>query len=164
MEPLPLPFQQLEHLYSDRENVTTLCLACSDKMGDASLFIGTDGVIGMGSTLCKDENAWFDTHRSSQTLTVKTDTLTNILADADPPRNFGLLLIDAEGMDYEVLLGLDFSLWKPEIVVSEEYVVSPQKQIDKYTLLVNNGYILYTVIKGTNAVWLHQDFAKKLNV
>ncbi len=162
VEPLPLPFQQLQSIYRGWNNVKTLCLAASDETGEATLFIGSDGEIGMGSTLCTDQNEWFDTQRSEQSITVKTDTLTNILSDSDRPQNFGLLLVDAEGMDYEVLLGLDFSLWRPEIIVSEEYPINRQKQIDKYSLLVNNDYLLYTVIEGINSVWLSSEFAQKL--
>jgi len=29
------------------------------------------------------------------------------------PRDFGILSIDAEGMDYEVLLGIDLNIWRP---------------------------------------------------
>ena len=161
VEPLPLPFQQLQSIYRGWKNVKTLCLAASYESGESSLFIGSDGEIGMGSTLCTDQNEWFDRQRSDQSIIVKTETLTKILSDTGWPKNFGLLLVDAEGMDYEVLLGLDFSLWRPDIIVSEEYAINAQKQIDKYTLLVNNGYVLYTVVEGTNAVWLHHEFAAK---
>ena len=119
VEPIPLPFQQLQSIYIGWNHVKTLCMAASNETGEATLFIGSDGEIGMGSTLCTDQNEWFDTQRSDESNTVKTDTLTNILANTDWPQNFGLLLVDAEGMDYEVLLSLDFSLWRPEIIVSE---------------------------------------------
>ena len=37
------------------------------------------------------------------------------------PTRPGMLLIDAEGMDFEVLNGLDFDRYRPTIIVTEEY-------------------------------------------
>jgi hypothetical protein len=56
--------------------------------------------------------------------------------------------VDAEGIDHEVLAGLDFERWRPRIVVTEDR--DPE-------LLSARGYVLYTVVRATNAIWLRAD-------
>jgi FkbM family methyltransferase len=50
---------------------------------------------------------------------VQTRTLTNILDEAQCPLHFDLLSIDVEGHDFEVLRSLDFSRYRPRVVVIE---------------------------------------------
>jgi glycosyltransferase involved in cell wall biosynthesis len=65
------------------------------------------------------------------------------------PPDFGLLTIDAECMDLEVLQGLDFSRWRPRIIITEDYM---PKFPAKSELLKKNGYQLRTQIAG-NSIW-----------
>lgn len=46
-------------------------------------------------------------------------TLTQILMDARAPQVFGLLSIDVEGFEFDVLKGLDFRLFTPQHIVIE---------------------------------------------
>lgn len=109
------------------------------------------------STLCMDDNEWFQRHRSNKSIDVEVDTLTNVLAENDFPKDFSLLLVDAEGMDYEVLLGLDFDRFQPRIIVTEEYVSNPEKHSQKYQLLRDHHYILYREM-GANTIWVQKRF------
>ncbi|MEZ4555834.1 MAG: FkbM family methyltransferase [Caldilineaceae bacterium] len=160
VEPLPKVFTQLAYIYRNNPKATCLNLACTDRSGQQPLYVGTDGDIGMGSTLCEDDNEWFADMRGDTAITVRTETLTGVLNQADWPQDFALLLVDAEGMDYEVLCGLDFSRYQPSVIVTEEYVANPAKHQAKYDLLRTNGYRLHQVtVEGANAVWLAPSFA-----
>ncbi|MEZ4581295.1 MAG: hypothetical protein R3A10_06540 [Caldilineaceae bacterium] len=59
VEPLPKVFTQLAYIYRNNPKATCLNLACTDRSGQQPLYVGTDGDIGMGSTLCEDDNEWF---------------------------------------------------------------------------------------------------------
>lgn len=50
---------------------------------------------------------------------VQSRTLTSILDEASCPLRFDLLSIDVEGHDFEVLQSLDFSRYRPRVVVIE---------------------------------------------
>ena len=160
VEPLPKVFTQLAYIYRNNPKATCLNLACTDSSGEQTLYVGADGDIGMGATLCEDDNEWFADMRSDTTISVNTDTLTNILDKANWPKDFGLLLVDAEGMDYEVLCGLDFSRYEPAVIVTEEYMSNEAKHAAKYNLLRESGYRLHQVTEaGANSVWLAPSFA-----
>jgi FkbM family methyltransferase len=51
--------------------------------------------------------------------TVVSRTLTEILDEINAPNLFELLCIDAEGVDFAVLRGLDFQRYKPEFICIE---------------------------------------------
>ncbi len=159
IEPAPAVFKKLIENHGHSQNVRCLQVACSDKTGEADLYFGSDGEEGILSTLCQTENDWFAKARSSQTAKVKTDTLTNILKEQQAPSRPGILLVDCEGMDYEVLLGLDFSRFRPTVIVTEEYEWEPQKHAAKYALLIHNNYSLVQKV-GCNTIWLER-FAQR---
>jgi FkbM family methyltransferase len=166
IEPAPAVFQKLLANHVTRENVTCLQIACSDRTGEAKLYFGSDGEEGLLSTLCTSNNEWFSTARSSQWIDVRTDTITNILRYHNSPVHPGILLVDCEGMDYEVLLGLDFDQFRPTVIVTEEYEWEPGKHSAKYALLIKANYSLFQKI-GCNTIWIdraavrrHQTFCK----
>lgn len=153
IEPAPAVFEKLKKHHGQRKNVTCLQLACSNKTGEAELHIGSDGDEGFLSSLSEANNEWFKVARGTQSVKVKTDTLTNILTERKAPRCPGLLLVDCEGMDYEVLQGLDFSRFHPTVIVTEEYEWEPKKHAAKYSLLIRNNYTLVQKV-GCNTVWI----------
>ena len=50
----------------------------------------------------------------------KSETLTEVLNRQNAPRQIDLLTIDAEDYDFQVLNSLDFSLYKPNLIVVED--------------------------------------------
>ena len=160
LEPLPRVYDQLCYEHRNHPHAICLNMAASDQAGSLPLFLGSDGDIGMTSTLSQDSNEWFDTHRTEESIQVKTEKLTSILDQHDWPTDFGLLLVDAEGMDYEVLTGLDFTRYRPTIVVTEEYVGNPEKHAAKYQLLRANGYLLHVRLGETNTIWVEDAYAR----
>ncbi len=153
IEPLPGPFRLLSKTFEENSTVSCVNKACSNSVGTQKLFLSSAGEMGMTATLCADDNQWFKRHRSAKSIEVQVDTLTNILTACAFPKDFSLLLIDTEGMDYEVLLGLDFRLFAPRIVVTEEYLWNATKYQAKCDLLENSGYGCLRVI-GSNAIWV----------
>jgi FkbM family methyltransferase len=160
IEPAPSVFRKLVANCGDRDNVTCLQIACSDKSGEADLYFGSDGEDGFKSTLCTSDNEWFSAERSSKSVSVKTDTITNILKQYQAPHQPGILLVDSEGMDYEVLLGLDFAQFRPTVIVTEEYEWEPEKHASKYGLLIRAGYTLIQKV-GCNTLWLDRSAKRR---
>jgi FkbM family methyltransferase len=52
---------------------------------------------------------------------IKTKTLSKILEENNFPTQFELLSIDVEGVDFEVLKGLDLNIYRPEIICIENW-------------------------------------------
>lgn len=160
IEPHPLIYSFLMETYSSNHQVRCVNKAASDRRGVLPFFIGEGhGGLPMTSTLCQDENTLMQSRRSGQEIQVQVDTLTNILKENGAPKDFSLLLVDAEGMDYEVLAGLDFSQFTPRIVVTEEYILDVEKHNKKHQLLRDNGYALYTML-GSNTIWIRNEWVK----
>lgn len=153
IEPLPGPFSKLAKKYSQNQKVTCLNIAISNLSGVQKFYVGADGPEGMMSTLCDEDNAWFTHAKSGSAIDVQVDTLTNMLAKRSLPKDFDLLLIDTEGMDYECLLGVDFDQICPRVIVTEIYEWNQEKHAKKETLLRQKGYTLFKMV-GCNTIWV----------
>jgi FkbM family methyltransferase len=160
IEPVPAVFKKLIANCGDCENVTCLQIACCDKCGEADLYFGSDGEDGILSTLCTSDNEWFNSARSSNSVKVRTDTITNILKRYHAPNRPGILMVDCEGMDYEVLLGLDFGQFRPTVIITEEYEWEPEKHAAKYALLIRANYSLVQKV-GCNTFWIDRSAKRR---
>ncbi|MBN1377515.1 FkbM family methyltransferase [Candidatus Woesearchaeota archaeon] len=155
VEANPFVFDKLKENLKNYQNVTTLNCTCSNNNGYGHLYLGNDGELGLLSSLCTDSNPWFEYARSDKKVQVKVKKLESILDDAKFPSDFGILLVDAEGMDFEVLEGLNFDRYRPGIIVTEEYRHNLTKHKKKYQLLKNKGYLLKHKIK-CNTIWVNK--------
>lgn len=160
IEPAPDVYARLVANLGNLPNVTCLQVACAAESGVADLYYGSDGKDGFMSTLCTADNEWFRANRTTESVKVKTDRLTELLRQQQAPKQPGILLVDCEGMDYEALLGLDFSQYRPTVVVTEEYEWEPAKHAAKYSLLIRNGYSLSQKI-GCNTIWLDRNAQRR---
>jgi FkbM family methyltransferase len=151
VEPLPQAFEQLAQRYADRPDVHCVRAACSNWDGEGRLDVGDDGGAPMTSTL--------GGRASRGGLAVTVRTLTAVLEETDAPGDFSLLLVDAEQKDYEVLAGLDFDRYRPRVVVTEDDIAHPARHAEKYALLRERGYVLYTLVGGTNSIWVSASLA-----
>jgi FkbM family methyltransferase len=52
---------------------------------------------------------------------IHTTTVTNLLDIHQAPRDFELLSVDVEGVDYEVIKGLDFERYRPHVICVENW-------------------------------------------
>ena len=157
IEPLPQAFSVLTTNFADNPQVHCVNKACSNMTGRMPLYIGSDGPGGQLSTLCLDDNFWFRQKRTDRKIDVEVETLTNLLKEQRYPKDFSLLLIDTEGMDYEVLLGLDFAQFRPRVIVSEQYILNQEKHDGRFRLLFDEGYLLCNQI-GCNYVFVLSEY------
>ncbi|MGA2240722.1 MAG: FkbM family methyltransferase [Verrucomicrobiota bacterium] len=147
VEPHPKVFAKLQKLHHARPNATCLNLACAEKSGTFPLHVGNDGEAPSTSTLSGDPELL--KMRTKGMIMVQVERLTDVLATQQIPPDFGLLTVDAEGMDLEVLQGLDFSRWRPRLIITEDYL---PKFPAKSELLKKNGYQFQTQI-AANSIW-----------
>ena len=98
-----------------------------------------------------------DFARSDRSIQVPVDTLEHILDEASFPRDVGILLVDAEGMDYEILRGADLERYAPRLILTEEYISNPEKHRNKYRLLLDSGYTFCEMI-GPNTLWIRNEW------
>ncbi len=156
IEANPFIYKKLKSNLKNFELVKTLNLACSNYNGKSELFIGQDGDKGLLSTLCKDNNSWFNYARSNKKILVPVSTLEKVLDRNNIPSDFSILLVDTEGMDFEVLKGLNFKKYSPRIIVTEEYKHNIKKHNKKYQLLKSNNYKLKHKLR-CNTIWVRKD-------
>jgi FkbM family methyltransferase len=144
IEPHPEAFAQLQKLHQGRTNVTGLNLACAGERGTLPLFLGKDP----STSTLSDDPELLKT-RTRDTILVSVERLSDVLAAQKISPDIGLLSVDAEGMDLEVLQGLDFSYWRPRIIITEDYL---PKFASKSALLTGSDYRLQLQIAG-NSIW-----------
>ncbi len=153
IEPAPRVFARLAARYRDNPRVTCVELACGDHSGPGRLYFGTDGEEGFTATLSTEDSAWFRQSRTDRFAMVEVRPLTRILTDHAAPARFGLLVVDTEGMDFEVLTGLDFAAFRPAVIVTEDYLGDPAKHQAKLGMLAGHGYRNVATV-AANSVWL----------
>src|SRR4051812_28268527 len=108
IEPHPVAFARLQKLHAGKRRTTCLNIACADKPGEFPLYLSINDDTSR-ATLCTDDSPMFQRVRSKDYKMVQVERLENVLAAQGISEDFGILSIDAEGMDYEVLLGLDLN-------------------------------------------------------
>jgi FkbM family methyltransferase len=90
--------------------------------------------------------------------------LTKILHQYDVKPNFEVLKIDVEGAEKDVLLSLDFSIYKPKLVIVE--ATAPTTQIFNFSkwenILLKAKYV-YVYFDGSNRYYLSKDVSKMLS-
>jgi len=148
IEPHPTIFQKLKQLHASRPAATCLNIGCADTAGQRPLYFGIDNPGGSLATMCLDDN--FKRVRSEDYTMVPVEMLSAVLAAQKFPHQFGILSVDAEGMDYEVLLGLDLGVWKPRLIVTEDYKPKLEKKSD---YLRSHGY-RHAAQCTDNAIWV----------
>ena len=158
VEPHPVVFRRLTERYAKEPNVICENLACSNVAGNQELFFGADGEAAEFSTLCQDDTDHYQQTRTKASTKVSVKTLTEILERNQCPGDFGILSIDTEGLDYEILQGLDFSRFRPRLIITEDFKLLEKDRL-KYALLRANGYVLVKQ-RQVNSIWVCRPGAK----
>ena len=148
VEPLPMAFAQLRENCRAFPEVTLLQAACSDRNGTAAMRFGTDGEVGQLSSL--SDSAVIATYLSSESFEVATVTLAEAFRVGCVPADFGVLLVDTEGLDLCVLRGLHDAFQRPRIILTEDFV---ETDAEKYVLLSGLGYE-FAGAWGADSVWI----------
>lgn len=150
VEANPTVFERLKKNLKKFTNVKPVCVAVAPTKGCIKLFLGKNDPKGLLSTTSTESSAWFDKHRSENFIDVTAITLTELLEEHKVPLFPDLLVIDAEGMDFEILSSLDFNKFRPKLIVTEDY--QPKNSI-KFRFLEDTGYSFARQV-GCNTFWL----------
>lgn len=169
VEPQKRAYQQLVRNYGDDGRFTFVNAAISATSGRQILYRVDDEMVrrwpnfGACARFDRDSLAAFMkqhfkrmgidddplSHIEAEEVEVVT---TNELLERHAIRDIDLLVIDTEGYDYEILKMMDFSRWRPTLVVFENRILSLDEQEDAGRLLASHGYTWFTVGPNTCAM------------
>ena len=142
-----------------RKNDCNICAAISSLEKDANLYYYHEG--SPINTLSK-EIADRQKAIIKETRTIRTKTLTSILENSKfKNKVIDFLSIDVEGVELEVLQGLNLNIYKPKIIVVELLDLD-SKKLEIKNLNINNviNSEIYKYIEKNNYTminWLHSD-------
>ena len=108
IEPHPLAFERLQKLHAGKRRTTCLNIACAEKDGEFPLYL-SKAMTPRARRFAPTIHRCFRVFVRTDYKMVRVERLETVLKAHGIPEDFGILSIDAEGMDYEVLLGLDSS-------------------------------------------------------
>ncbi|HEX4751163.1 MAG TPA: FkbM family methyltransferase [Bryobacteraceae bacterium] len=131
IEPNPRAFARLRELYADRTDIAFVqkALSGSRREGVPMKFsVGPSGTAEQDKWMYAQPSTLHDSFATQyeqghgyvyETLTVSTDTLTNILRQVGAPKDIGFLSIDCEGEDLNIIRELDFENFCPLLICIE---------------------------------------------
>ena len=142
-------------------------IAVSNKVGETNLyFYHKKSPINTIDKKTSD----FQTAHVSEIKKVKTNSLINIIKSSRYNNNeIDLLSIDVEGHEIQVLEGLDFNLYKPNVIVVEYLDLSAKKlevknldieniiKTELYNFLLSKNYILANCIYS-DLIFINKEF------
>lgn len=148
VEPHPVAFARLVARHAGRSNVTCREVACGETCGRLKLWTGANADSTHATFAPEDREtspgSWRQEHAE-----VEVVRLDQLLGEAGFPVECGILSIDTEGWDAEVLRGLDLRRWRPRVIVTED---SERGLVEKQRHLSESGYACRTRI-GVNSFW-----------
>ena len=110
IEPHPEAFQKAQQLHRKREKVILLNAACSDRDGELELKTYAGDEDGSHSSLGERVEVITGSPTAPRgSLRVKVHRLEVLLDEFRIPHDFGLLTIDTEGHDFQVLRGANLT-------------------------------------------------------
>lgn len=146
IEPIPALFELLRENSRQLNDVHLFNCAVANRNGRAAISYAAGNETGQGASLYNHE--FNDAYRDVEVLTLNT-----ILALVNAPREFGLLMVDTEGGDLEVLQGIDFARYQPAVILTEDFTL---KDAEKQRLLTAAGYDCREKI-GADSIWTSRD-------
>lgn len=152
IEPLPKFAEDCREFYAGHDNAIVVESAISSSRGKASFYVTDEpdrDLLQMGSSLSLDGVPF---GLKSREITVTTEPLVDVLTRFDAPTNYGVLSVDAEGHDLEVLKTAGFTKFRPAVVCIKMIYGDPKyEMIDSF--LLENGYN-YLASSPANAVYI----------
>ena len=152
---------------SSRPSDHNVSIAVSNKIGEADLFYFHDK--SPINTIDK-KTSQFQNAKVQSIKKVKTNTLNNIIKSSKySDKKFDFLSIDVEGHELQVLQGLDFSMYSPDVIVVEYLDLSVSKleiknlnieniiNSEVYKYLTSINYILVNCIYS-DLIFVRKDF------
>jgi len=174
IEPHPRLYEELSQKYAGNNKVTVCGYAASDEAGLGILYEGARGPDDGCHTMFPLKDRYRGVGDIVE-IQITKKTLTSIFEDYGVPSDLAVLCIDTEGMDWEVLRGLDFDRYKPIMINSEKVSFNSHleelkgmnrefgqknnldteaKNMRIQKLLVQNSYLLVGESDGIDNVYL----------
>ena len=139
VEPHPDAFRKAQLLHRKRTQVILLNAACSDQDGELELKTDASDEGGSHSSLGETPAGRPNPFPApGAPLRVKVHRLEALLEAHRIPLDFGLLTVDTEGHDFQVLRGTNLARYRPRVIITEK---NPDDD-DKFTHLRTHGYHL----------------------
>lgn len=160
IEPQSSCVAKLQEKFGKFENCKIIQGACSDKSETLRLYKGSDGELSETSTFYSGSDPWMDSARSSDFEEIDVVPLYEIVDRENIDGRIGILKVDTESWDYQVLCGFDFQRCKPDVVVTEEYYWKVDDTISKHLLLEDAGYVNAGFV-GYNSIWINRDIGAR---
>ena len=148
IEPHPFAFESLRARHARRPHATCLNCACGAAQGRLPLWTAGDKTTL--ATLDPDHHPHF-TGKERQSHVVEIRRLGELLVEHKWQGQLGILSIDTEGWDLEVLKGLDLGKWRPRLIITEDSRRGDQQEKEAY--LATHDYSCQHRI-GANAFWV----------
>jgi len=140
VEPHPDAFRKAQQLHQKRKQVSLLNVACSDRDGELELQTCADDDDASHSFLGNQADGEKSSPRPvGESFRVKVHRLEMLLDDFQLPPEFGLLTIDTEGHDFQVLRGANLKRYRPRVIITEK---NPDDE-SKFAYLRAHGYQLH---------------------
>lgn len=119
----------------------SICSAISNAVKKATLHKSANPFVSTMSNeyYTKNKDRW----KYNKTQEVTTNTLTSLLDETLPEgTTIDLLTIDVEGLELEVIQGINFEKYRPKLIVLEAHDFSYEKkeQLPVFQHLANNNY------------------------
>lgn len=133
-------------------------VAVSNKEGTAALrFDRHPNALQKSASITTHENDWVSKNISDTSIEVGTRRLETILLENEVPKDFGILSVDVEGHELEVISSIGD--WRPRVIITEAYAFDVDSYREKCLWLVSNGYLPLAQL-GVNEVYIHQHYFK----
>ena len=157
VEPVP---ERARELRWARPRDIVVEAAASSAEGVATLYrtAGSAGLSSLDSRYLEQRLTGEDAELKKWPITVATRTLAAML-DENGVRDIDFLKIDVEGNEAEVLAGMDFSRWRPKVLVIEAVTPtkSPEPNHQRWEpSLVNSGY-RFAYFDGLNRYYVRKE-------
>lgn len=144
IEPDPNILQKAQRLHRSRSQVEFINAACSVNAGQMNLTIYEDDEGGGHSQLATIT----DQNRPNRSIPVHVARLETLLKQQNAPEKYGLLSIDTEGHDLQVLQGANLEIYRPQVIITENTLADEAK----FALLRQHGYQLSAQLEY-DTVW-----------
>lgn len=149
IEPNPNSYEKLSNLYLENKKIKTECVCCyfEDK-GIIDFYCDTYDGFGQISTMSYDFKSICEKMYEPKYVThkVRCEKTSNVFARNLVPQKIDFLSIDCEGVDFEVLLGIDFSLYDISVLCIEnrDHRIHDFMKSKKYSKIqVTEGNVFY---------------------
>lgn len=166
VEPLERPFQSLNHLYQDRDNIETVRTAITSTIGSVTLFkVELDSPTDpFGDALARTNPDLLDTimdrhpkqKKHGYKITpevVPTMTLDALFSQSEiEPEEVEIFFSDTEGSDIEVMTQLLDSSARPELIQYEQVLATDEDVSDLNRRLLGLDYALHWSYRDVLAV------------